>query len=246
MNVWAIAFQYPTISRPDTPGCHAGDSGPAAVLLLWFERTGTQIFEGYALSETAATLTCNNPENRQLGTVGKPMIAMEVKLVDEQGNILGAGEEGELLVRGPQVMHGYWRRPEATAEAIDEEGWFRTGDIAMMQQDGFVKICDRLKDMILVSGFNVYPNEIEGVVHTHPDVIECAAVGVPDEKSGEAVKLFVVSGNPELDADSLREHCCEQLTAYKVPRYIEFHAELPKSNVGKILRRELRDQARLA
>ena len=207
----------------------------------WFQRTGSQIFEGYGLSETAAALTGNKPGERQLGTVGKPMTAMEVKIVDEAGTELGAGEEGELLVRGPQVMHGYWNRPEATAECLDAEGWFRTGDIAKIQQDGFVKICDRLKDMILVSGFNVYPNEIEGVVYTHPDVIECAAIGVPDEKSGEAVKLFVASSNSELDANSLKDFLREQLTAYKIPRYIEFRDELPKSNVGKILRRELRD-----
>jgi acyl-CoA synthetase (AMP-forming)/AMP-acid ligase II len=153
---------------------------------------------------------------------------------------LRAGEEGELLVRGPQVMHGYWQRPEATDEALDAQGWFRTGDIAITQKDGFVKICDRVKDMILVSGFNVYPNEIEGVVYTHPDIIECAAIGVPDEKSGEAVKLYVVSSNPQLGEDSLRSFCREQLTAYKVPRFVEFRDELPKSNVGKILRRELR------
>jgi long-chain acyl-CoA synthetase len=166
---------------------------------------------------------------------------MEVKIVNDKGETLGSDEEGELLVRGPQVMHGYWRRPEATDEALDKEGWFSTGDIAVMQNDGFVKICDRVKDMILVSGFNVYPNEIEGVVYTHPDVVECAAVGVPDDKSGEAVKLYVVSSNPALDQESLRNFCREQLTGYKVPRFVEFQAELPKSNVGKILRRELRD-----
>jgi long-chain acyl-CoA synthetase len=207
----------------------------------WQRRTGTEIFEGYGLSETAATLTCNSPESRQLGTVGKPMISMQIKIVDKAGKSLGAGEEGELLVRGPQVMHGYWNRLEATAEALDAEGWFRTGDIAMIQQDGYVKICDRLKDMILVSGFNVYPNEIEAVLYTHPDVVECAAVGVPDEKSGEAVKLFVVSSNPAMDEATLRAFCREQMTAYKVPRIIEFRQQLPKSNVGKILRRELRD-----
>jgi len=207
----------------------------------WFERTGTDIFEGYGLSETAATLSCNRPDAHQLGTVGKPMSCMEIKLVDSAGNELAQGEEGELLVRGPQVMHGYWGRPEATAEALDAEGWFSTGDVAMIQADGFVKICDRLKDMILVSGFNVYPNEIEGVVYMHPDVVECAAIGVPDEKSGEAVKLYVVASNPDLDEASLREFCRGELTAYKVPRFVEFRDELPKSNVGKILRKELRD-----
>ena len=169
------------------------------------------------------------------------MISMEIKIVDKEGNRLGQDQEGELLVRGPQVMHGYWNRPDATAECLDEDGWFRTGDVAKVQPDGFIKICDRLKDMILVSGFNVYPNEIEGVVSTHPDIIECAVIGIPDEKSGEAVKLYVVSSNPDLSEADLKAFCREQLTAYKVPRFIEFSADLPKSNVGKILRRELRD-----
>lgn len=207
----------------------------------WKQRTGSEIYEGYGLSETASALTCNSEEHRQLGTVGQPMPWMEVKIVNDKGESLGAGGEGELLVRGPQVMHGYWQRPEATDEALDEHGWFSTGDIAVMQEDGFIRICDRLKDMILVSGFNVYPNEIEAVVYTHPDVVECAAVGVADDKSGEAVKLYVVSGNPALDEETLRGFCREQLTAYKVPRFVEFCKDLPKSNVGKILRRELRD-----
>lgn len=207
----------------------------------WKRRTGSEIYEGYGLSETASALTCNSEENRRLGTVGQSLPWMEVKIVGENGQTLAAGEEGELLVRGPQVMHGYWQRPEATDEALDSDGWFRTGDIAVHEEDGFFRICDRVKDMILVSGFNVYPNEVEGVVYTHPDVVECAAVGVADEKSGEAVKLFVVSSNPDLDQDSLRSFCREQLTGYKVPRFVEFRDELPKSNVGKILRRELRD-----
>lgn len=207
----------------------------------WKRRTGSDIYEGYGLSETASALTCNSEAFRQLGTVGKPMPYMQVKIVGRHGETLDNGEEGELLVRGPQVMHGYWQRPEATAEALDAEGWFRTGDIAIAQEDGFIRICDRVKDMILVSGFNVYPNEIEAVVYAHPDVVECAAVGVADEKTGEAVKLYVVSGNSELDQESLRNFCREQLTAYKVPRFVEFQTELPKSNVGKILRRELRD-----
>jgi long-chain acyl-CoA synthetase len=207
----------------------------------WKRRTGSEIYEGYGLSETASALTCNSEDRRQLGTVGHPMPFMEVKIVSDTGETMAAGVEGELLVRGPQVMHGYWQRPEATDEALDSDGWFSTGDIAVMQPDGFIKICDRVKDMILVSGFNVYPNEIEGVVYTHPDVVECAAVGIPDEKSGEAVKLYVVSSNPALDQEGLRSFCREQLTAYKVPRMVEFRKELPKSNVGKILRRELRE-----
>jgi len=207
----------------------------------WYRRTGILICEGYGLSETSATLTCNRPDDRQLGTVGKPLPCMETKIVGKADERLQPGAEGELLVRGPQVMNGYWNRSDATAEAIDEDGWFRTGDIARLQKDGYVKICDRLKDMILVSGFNVYPNEVEGVVYTHPDVVECAAVGIADEKTGEAVKLYVVSSNPDLCGEALRDFCKVQLTAYKVPRYIEFRRALPKSNVGKILRREMRE-----
>ena len=206
----------------------------------WQRRTGSEIFEGYGLSETASSLSCNSEGARKLGTVGRALPWMEVKIVSPEGETLPAGEEGEVLVRGPQVMHGYWQRAEATDEALDQDGWFRTGDIASIQSDGFIRICDRIKDMILVSGFNVYPNEVESVVYTHADVVECAAVGVPDEKSGEAVKLYVVSSNSALDQDTLRSFCREQLTAYKVPRYVEFREELPKSNVGKILRRELR------
>ena len=208
----------------------------------WQSRTGSQIFEGYGLSETTAVLTCNTPDNNRLGTVGIAMVAQEIKLIDDQGNTTPNGERGEICVRGAQVMQGYWQRPEATAEAIDPEGWFRTGDIGIMSDDGFVSIVDRLKDMVLVSGFNVYPNEIEDVVYSHPDIIECAVVGVPDAKTGEAVKLFAVSTNPDLTEQALVVFCREQLTAYKVPRLIEFRDDLPKSPVGKILRRELRDQ----
>ena len=207
----------------------------------WQRRTNSQIFEDYGLSETAASLTCNSPENNQLGTVGKPLVGMEVKVIDEDGKTLAAGVEGELLVRGPQVLQGYWQRPEATAEVLDADGWFRTGDVAIIQQDGFIRIVDRLKDMVLVSGFNVYPNEIEDVVYSHPDIIEAAVVGMPDPKTGEAVKLFVVSSNPDLTEAQVRDFCREHLTAYKVPKTVEFQAELPKSNVGKILRRELRN-----
>ena len=238
-------MQHPEFDAVDFSHVKGVIAGGAALVeeiaSEWKRRTDSDIYEGYGLSETASALTCNSEAFRQLGTVGKPMPYMQVKIVGQHGEILHNGEEGELLVRGPQVMHGYWQRPEATAEALDAEGWFRTGDIAIMQEDGFIRICDRVKDMILVSGFNVYPNEIEAVVYTHPDVVECAAVGIADEKTGEAVKLYVVSGNSELDQESLRNFCREQLTAYKVPRFVEFQTELPKSNVGKILRRELRD-----
>ena len=207
----------------------------------WFERTGSKIFEGYGLSETAAVLTCNGPDNRRLGTVGKSMVAQEIKLVDDTGASVGQDERGEICVRGAQIMQGYWQRPEATAEAIDAEGWFRTGDVGVMGADGFLSIVDRIKDMVLVSGFNVYPNEIEDVVYSHPDIIECAVVGMKDDKTGEAVKLFVVSTNPALTEDDMKTYCREQLTAYKVPKVVVFSDDLPKSPVGKILRRELRD-----
>ena len=209
----------------------------------WKARTGSDIFEGYGLSETAATLTVNRTNKRKLGTVGIPMACMEVQLRNTAGIEVGVDEEGEICVRGPQVMEGYWQRAAATAEVLDKEGWFRTGDIAILQHDGFIKIVDRLKDMILVSGFNVYPSEIEDVVYGHPDIFECAAVGVKDAKSGEAVKLFVASTNPNITIDDVKAYCRQRLTGYKIPKFIEFKPELPKSNVGKILRRELRDEA---
>ena len=234
--------EFDTVDFSHVKGVIAGGAALVEEIATeWQRRTGSEIFEGYGLSETSATLTCNTEAFRRLGTVGKPLPSMEVKLVDESGQDIGPGEEGELLVRGPQVMHGYWNRPEASLEALDNDGWFRTGDIAAWQEGGFIKICDRLKDMILVSGFNVYPNEIESVVYTHPDVLECAAVGIADEKTGEAVKLFVVSTDPALNENTLRDYCREQLTAYKVPKLVVFQQELPKSNVGKILRRELRE-----
>jgi long-chain acyl-CoA synthetase len=209
----------------------------------WKERTGSDIFEGYGLSETAATLTVNKPNKRKLGTVGTPMASMEVQLRSAAGIEVDVDEEGEICVRGPQVMEGYWQRAAATAEVLDKEGWFKTGDIAILQHDGFIKIVDRLTDMILVSGFNVYPNEIEDVVYSHKDIFECAVVGVKDAKSGEAVKLYLASTNPDLSVDDIKAYCRERLTGYKIPKFIEFKPELPKSNVGKILRRELRDEA---
>ena len=210
------------------------------VAYRWESRTNSRLIEGYGLSETTANLTLNVPSTRRIGSVGKPLGFQEIKLVDGSGNVVADGEEGELWVRGPQVMMGYWGRAEATDEAIDADGFFKTGDIAVKQEDGFYKIVDRLKDMILVSGFNVYPNEIEGVLCSHPDVLECAVVGVQDEQSGEAVKAFVVPRSSNLTEAALRELCRKDLTAYKVPKFIDFIEELPKSNVGKILRRELR------
>ncbi|WP_373096981.1 AMP-binding protein [Zhongshania sp.] len=206
----------------------------------WERRTNSKLLEGYGLSETTATLTLNVPSTRRIGSVGQAMGFQEVKLVNSAGKVVADGEEGELWVRGPQVMMGYWGRPEATDEAIDPEGFFKTGDVAVKLDKGFYKIVDRIKDMILVSGFNVYPNEIENVLCGHPDVLECAVVGVNDERTGEAVKAFVVRRNSNLTEAVLREFCRQDLTAYKVPKFIEFRDDLPKSNVGKILRRELR------
>lgn len=206
----------------------------------WEQRTGTKVFEGYGLSETCATVAVNSSNDCRLGSVGKAMIAQEIEIRDAEGNPCAAGEEGELCVRGVQVMKGYWGRPEATEEAIDEHGFFRTGDVAVMEDDGFIRIVDRLKDMILVSGFNVYPNEIEAVVYEHPDVVECAVVGKPDEKTGESVCLYAVSSRPSLTEAELRDYCREHLTGYKIPKQVVFLDELPKTNVGKILRRELR------
>jgi long-chain acyl-CoA synthetase len=206
----------------------------------WKQRTGSDIYEGYGLSETGAALACNIEGKRKLGTVGLPFKNMEVKLIDGAGAKAAKGESGELCLRGPQVMVGYWNRLAATAEVIDNDGWFKTGDVADIDHEGFIKIVDRIKDMVLVSGFNVYPTEIENVVYGHTDIVECAVVGVPDAKTGEAVKLYVNSSNPNLTAEALREFCKKELTAYKVPKNIEFLDELPKSPVGKILRRELR------
>lgn len=207
----------------------------------WEARTGSRAFEGYGLSETTSVLACNGPDRSRIGTVGAPLLYQEVKLIDAEGASVANGERGEICTRGAHVMQGYWNRPEATAEAIDADGWFRTGDIGVMDKDGMVRIVDRLKDMVIVSGFNVYPNEIEDVAYGHRDIVECAVVGVADERTGEAVKLFVVSTNPDLTDQQVKDFCREQLTAYKVPKHVAFMDELPKSPVGKILRRELRD-----
>ncbi|WP_431023750.1 AMP-binding protein [Halomonas sp. H5] len=207
----------------------------------WEQVTGCPVAEGYGMTETSPIVTFNPVDAIQLGTIGKPVAGTRVKVVDAEGQVLPFGEPGELCVQGPQVMKGYWNLPEETAEALGEDGWIGTGDIAVLQEDGYVKIVDRKKDMIVVSGFNVYPNEVEDVVASHPDVVEVAAVGVPDDNTGEAVKLFVVSKNPDLDAETLRAWCKKELTGYKVPKTVEFRDELPKTPVGKVLRRELRD-----
>ena len=213
-----------------------------AVAEHWKEVTGVPLIEAYGLTETSPA-ACINPVTLEAynGYIGLPISSTEGAIKGEGGEFLPVGETGELCIRGPQVMKGYWQRPEATDEVIDAEGWLHTGDIAFMTEDGYFKIVDRKKDMILVSGFNVYPNEIEDVLALHPKVLEVAAVGVPDEKSGEAVSLFVVKKDPTLTKEEVIAYCKKNLTGYKRPRYIEFRDDLPKSNVGKILRRELRD-----
>ena len=208
----------------------------------WLDMTGRPITEGYGLSETSPVATVNRLDAREFsGMIGLPLPSTDIEIRDEDGNTLPIGDVGEICIRGPQVMAGYWQRPEETAKVMSEDGFFRSGDMGLMDERGYVKIVDRKKDMILVSGFNVYPNEIEEVAVMHAGVLECAAVGVPDEHSGEAVKLFVVKKDENLTIDELKAHCAANLTNYKRPRYIEFRTELPKTNVGKILRRELRD-----
>ncbi len=215
----------------------------APVAARWAEVTGCPLLEAYGLTETCPAV-CINPldAERYTGTIGLPIPSTECRVIGEDGKVLGAGEAGELCVRGPQVMRGYWNRPEETAKVLDADGWLRTGDIATIDERGFVRIVDRKKDMIVVSGFNVYPNEVEEVIAAHPGVLEVGAIGVPVEGAGEAVKVVVVRRDPALDAATLRAWCKEQLTGYKCPRFIEFTDELPKSNVGKILRRELRER----
>ena len=208
----------------------------------WQELTGNVLLEGYGLSETSPSVSVSPAYLTKFnGFVGLPVPSTEISIRDDEGKQVRRGEPGEICVKGPQVMQGYWGNEEATKEAIDEDGFFKTGDIGTLNSDGFIKIVDRKKDMILVSGFNVYPNEIEDVVSLHPDIIEAACIGVDDEKTTEAVKLFVVKSNPSLSIDEVLDYCRDNFTGYKVPKHIEFIDELPKSNVGKVLRRSLRD-----
>ncbi len=209
----------------------------------WKAVTGCFIAEGYGLSETSPTLTCNPATATEFsGSIGIPVPSTWISIRDDDGNELPLGQTGEICAKGPQVMSGYWNRPEETAKVMTADGYFRTGDIGVMDEKGYTKIVDRKKDMILVSGFNVYPNEIEEVIASHPGVLECAVIGIPDSKSGEAVKAFVVKKDPNLTAENVIKFCHEQLTGYKVPKHIEFRTDLPKTNVGKILRRQLRDE----
>ncbi|MBR0749076.1 long-chain fatty acid--CoA ligase [Bradyrhizobium japonicum] len=209
----------------------------------WKAVTGCFIAEGYGLSETSPTLTCNPATTTEFsGSIGIPVPSTWISIRDDDGNEVPLGQPGEICAKGPQVMSGYWNRPEETAKVMTADGYFRTGDIGVMDENGYTKIVDRKKDMILVSGFNVYPNEIEEVIASNPGVLECAVIGIPDSKSGEAVKAFVVKKDPNLTAEAVIKFCQEQLTGYKVPKHIEFRTDLPKTNVGKILRRQLRDE----
>ena len=209
----------------------------------WKNITGCSIAEGYGLSETSPVLTCNPPTATEFaGSIGIPVPSTYISIRDDDGNEVPLGQAGEICAKGPQVMSGYWNRPEETAKVMTSDGYFRTGDIGVMDERGYIKIVDRKKDMILVSGFNVYPNEVEEVIASHPGVLECAVIGIPDSKSGEAVKAFVVKKDPNLTADAVIKFCHDQLTGYKVPKHVEFRNDLPKTNVGKILRRQLRDE----
>jgi long-chain acyl-CoA synthetase len=216
----------------------------SAVAKLWLDKTGCAICEGYGLSETSPSASCNPTTSKSFtGTIGVPIPSTWFKLIDDDGHEVPAGTTGEIAIKGPQVMAGYWQRPDETARVMTADGYFRSGDIGILDAQGFFKIVDRKKDMILVSGFNVYPNEVEDVVGSMPGVLEVACVGVPDDKQGEAVKLVIVRKDPALTEQQVRDYCRANLTGYKQPKVVEFRGELPKTPVGKILRRELRDKA---
>ncbi|MDZ7813909.1 MAG: AMP-binding protein, partial [Ideonella sp.] len=210
----------------------------------WLKITGCPVVEGYGLSETSPVATSNRLDVSEFsGTIGLPIPSTDIAIRDDDGRDVPLGQTGEICIRGPQVMAGYWQRPDETALVMTPDGYFKSGDIGIMDERGYVRIVDRKKDMILVSGFNVYPTELEQVVNLHPGVLECAAVGVPDARSGEAVKLYVVRKDMGLDEEDIVAYCRDNFTAYKRPKYVEFRDELPKCNVGKVLRRELRSTA---
>jgi long-chain acyl-CoA synthetase len=218
-----------------------------AVAERWKKVTGCTLLEGFGMTESSPVATVNPVNLEQYtGSIGLPVPSTEISIQDDDGKPVPTGSVGEICIRGPQIMKGYWQRPEETAKVISPDGWLRTGDIGRMDDDGFSYIVDRKKDMILVSGFNVYPNEIEDVIATLPGVLEVAAVGVPDDRTGEAIKVVIVKKDPGLTADDVKAHCRANLTGYKQPRIIEFRDALPKTNVGKILRRELRDSPKPA
>jgi long-chain acyl-CoA synthetase len=246
-TLYNALLNHPDFTKLDFSGLKVANGGGMAVQKAvadkWLAATGVTIVEGYGLSETAPVATANRFDSTEFsGMIGLPIPSTEVVILDDAGSEVPLGTPGEIAIRGPQVMAGYWNRPEETAKVMTAEGYFKSGDVGVMDERGYVKIVDRKKDMILVSGFNVYPNEIEDVVAAHPGVLECACIGVPDEHSGEAVKVFVVKKDPNLTVEALMEHCKQNLTGYKKPKYIEFRNELPKTNVGKILRRMLRDE----
>jgi long-chain acyl-CoA synthetase len=238
---------HPDFNRVDWSNLKVSVGGGTAVqsnvAKLWFEKTGCPICEGYGLSETSPSATGNPVTSTEFtGTIGIPLPNTWLKLLDDEGQEVGAGQSGEIAIKGPQVMAGYWQRPDETAKVMTTDGYFKTGDIGVVDEKGFFKIVDRKKDMILVSGFNVFPTELEDVVGQIPGVMECACVGVPDAKTGEAVKLVIVKKDPNLSEADVRNFCKENLTGYKQPKLIEFRNELPKTPVGKILRRELREK----
>jgi long-chain acyl-CoA synthetase len=215
-----------------------------AVAERWFRATGSPLLEGYGLSETSPVLTCNLPAGSEWsGTIGLPMPSTDISIRDDNNNEVPLGEPGEICARGPQVMPGYWKRPDETTNVMTPDGFFRTGDIGIMDETGRTRIVDRKKDMVTVSGFKVYPNEVEAVVSSHPGVLECGVIGIPDPRSGDAVKLFVVRKDPNLTETELIAYCQTRLTPYKVPKLVEFRTDLPKNNIGKILRRQLRDES---
>ncbi|KFE67467.1 long-chain fatty acid--CoA ligase [Hyalangium minutum] len=246
-TLYNAMLNHPDFDKVDFSDLRVANGGgmavQEAVARKWLERTKCPIVEGYGLSETSPSVTCN-PTDTDIftGTIGLPLPSTELELRDDDGKSVPLGQPGEICVRGPQVMAGYWNRPDETARVMTSDGFLKTGDVGVMDERGYTKIVDRKKDMILVSGFNVYPNELEGVVMECPGVLEVAAVGVPDEHSGEVVKLFIVKKDPALTEEAVREFCKERLTGYKRPKHIEFRTDLPKTNVGKILRRELREK----
>ena len=246
-TLYNALLNHPDFAKLDFSGYRCCVGGGMAVQKSvadkWKKVTGCPIIEGYGLSETSPIASANPCTiTDYTGTIGLPLPSTEFQILDDDGKPVPLGQPGEIAIRGPQVMAGYWNRPDETEKVMTPDGFFKSGDIGIMDERGYTRIVDRKKDMILVSGFNVYPNEIEGVVAAHPGVLECACVGVPDEHTGEAVKLFVVRKDKSLTAEQLMAYCKEQFTGYKKPKYIEFRDELPKTNVGKILRRELRDE----
>ncbi|MBE3027787.1 long-chain fatty acid--CoA ligase [Janthinobacterium sp. BJB1] len=250
-TLYNALVNHPDFAKLDFSGLKIANGGGMAVQQAvndkWLQVTGVSIIEGYGLSETSPVATCNRADSTAFsGTIGLPVPSTDIAILDDDGKEVPLGQTGEIAIRGPQVMSGYWNRPDETAKVMTQDGYFKSGDVGIMDERGYVKIVDRKKDMILVSGFNVYPNEVEAVIAAHPGVLECACVGVPDEHSGEAVKVFVVRKDPNLTQEVLAAYCKEQFTGYKRPKYIEFRDELPKTNVGKILRRALRDEKKIA